>query len=110
MDYNQMNANSQGVDIAYRRKKNAEEMRHQVVSFALMIFFTIIAFVAVGSGFSGWFTVPFILVLAAVQVAFQLFYFMHMSHKGHEAPTLFMFSGIFFALVMVIAFMTIIWW
>ena len=28
----------------YRRKKNAEEMKHQVISFALMIFLTLIAF------------------------------------------------------------------
>ena len=57
-------------DIKYRRKKNAEEMRHQVITFALMIFLTLIAFVAVGyEGFSSWFTIPFILLLAGVQVA-----------------------------------------
>ncbi|WP_071395463.1 cytochrome c oxidase subunit IVB [Bacillus tuaregi] len=98
-------------DIKYRRKKNAEEMRHQVITFALMIFLTLIAFVAVGyDGFSNWFTIPFILLLAGVQVAYQLYYFMHMSHKGHEMPALFMFSGVFVAIITVIAFMTIIWW
>lgn len=110
MENNQMNTSNPKIDLDFRRKQNAEEMRHQVISFALMILFTIIAFVAVGAGFSAWFTVPFILVLAAVQVAFQLFYFMHMNHKGHEAPMLFMFSGIFFAIVMIIAYLTIIWW
>ncbi|WP_394232646.1 cytochrome c oxidase subunit IVB [Niallia oryzisoli] len=98
-------------DIKYRRKKNAEEMRHQVITFALMIFLTLIAFVAVGyEGFSSWFTIPFILLLAGVQVAYQLYYFMHMSHKGHEMPALFMFSGVFVAIITVIAFLTIIWW
>ncbi|MDQ0155879.1 cytochrome c oxidase subunit IVB [Robertmurraya andreesenii] len=110
MENNQMNTSNPKIDLDFRRKQNAEEMRHQVISFALMILFTIIAFVAVGAGFSAWFTVPFILVLAAVQVAFQLFYFMHMNHKGHEAPMLFMFSGVFFAIVMIIAYLTIIWW
>lgn len=110
MENNQMNTSNPKIDLDFRRKQNAEEMRHQVISFGLMILFTIIAFVAVGAGFSAWFTVPFILVLAAVQVAFQLFYFMHMNHKGHEAPMLFMFSGVFFAIVMIIAYLTIIWW
>ena len=99
------------VDIEYRRKKNAEEMRYQVVSFTLMIFLTLIAFAAVAiEGFTSWFTVPFIFLLAVIQVIFQLFYFMHMSHKGHEAPSLFLFSGLFVGLVTVMTFITIIWW
>ncbi|PLS06422.1 cytochrome c oxidase subunit IVB [Neobacillus cucumis] len=99
------------VDLEYRRKKSAEEMRYQVISFTLMIFLTLVAFAAVAvKGFTAWFTVPFILLLAVVQVVFQLFYFMHMSHKGHEAPKLFLFSGIFVALTAILAFTTIIWW
>ncbi|MDF1506720.1 cytochrome c oxidase subunit IVB [Robertmurraya sp. DFI.2.37] len=110
MENNQTNTGNATVDIAYRRKKNAEEMRHQVITFTLMIFLTIIAFVAVGAGMSGWFTVPFILLLAAVQVVFQLYYFMHMSHKGHEAPALFLYSGLLVGLITVLAFVTIVWW
>lgn len=107
----QLNSGNPKVDIEYRRKKSAEEMRLQVITFALTIFLTIVAFVAVGyEGFSAWFVVPFILVLAAVQVAFQLYYFMHMSHKGHEAPALFLYSGVFVAFITIIAFLTIIWW
>ncbi|WP_243357290.1 cytochrome c oxidase subunit IVB [Bacillus litorisediminis] len=99
------------VDLEYRRKKNAEDMKNQVVTFALMIVFTIIAFLAVIYGdFSGYFVVPFILLLALVQVAFQLYYFMHMSHKGHEAVTLFMYSGIFAAFITVLAILTVVWW
>ncbi|WP_071459321.1 cytochrome c oxidase subunit IVB [Bacillus massilinigeriensis] len=99
------------VDIAYRKKKNAEEMRHQVITFALMIFLTLVAFAAVGyADFSGWFVVPFILLLAIVQVIFQLYYFMHMSHKGHENPQLFLFTGVLVGAVTILAFMTVIWW
>jgi|SRR3954452_21243749 cytochrome c oxidase subunit IV len=99
------------VDLDYRRKKSAEEMRYQVISFALMIFLTLVAFASVAmKGTTQWFTVPFIVLLAAVQVVFQLFYFMHMSHKGHEAPTLFLFSGLFVGLTAILAFSTIIWW
>lgn len=107
----QTNFEHSKVDIAYRRKKSAEEMRHQVVSFTMMILFTVIAFVAVGyEGFTGWFTVPFILVLALVQVVFQLYYFMHMSHKGHEAPAMFLYSGVFIGFITILTFLTIIWW
>jgi cytochrome c oxidase subunit 4 len=107
----QLNSGNPRVDIEYRRKKNAEEMRYHIISFSMMIFLTFIAFAAVGfKGVSGSFTPPFILLLAVVQVIFQLFYFMHMNHKGHEAPTLFIFSGVFAAFVIVLAFTTIIWW
>jgi cytochrome c oxidase subunit 4 len=111
MANSQLNSGNPRVDIEYRRKRSIEEMRHQVVSFALMIFLTLIAFAAVAiKGFSAWFIVPFILLLAVVQVIFQLYYFMHMSHKGHEAPSLFLYSGLLVGLVTVLAFSTIIWW
>ncbi|WP_026692164.1 cytochrome c oxidase subunit IVB [Peribacillus kribbensis] len=98
------------IDLKYRRKKNAEEMRYQIISFALMIFLTLIAFGAVYyEGFSHWFVVPFIMLLAAIQVVFQLFYFMHMSHKGHETPALFLFSGLTVALITILTFLTITW-
>ena len=98
-------------DVHYRRKKNAEEMKHQVITFALMIFLTLASFTAVAyEGFSPWFTVPFIVLLALVQVGYQLYYFMHMSHKGHGMVALFMYSGIFVAFLTVLAFVTIIWW
>lgn len=107
----QTNSGNPRVDLEYRRKKNAEEMRHQVVSFALMIFLTLIAFGTVAiKGFTSWFTIPFIILLAFIQVIFQLYYFMHMKHKGHEAPTMFLYTGLAFGLIMVLAFMTIIWW
>ncbi|WP_053362047.1 cytochrome c oxidase subunit IVB [Bacillus sp. FJAT-27251] len=99
------------VDIDYRRRKNAEEMRYQVITFSLMIFLTLMAFAAVGFGdFSSWFIAPFIILLAVVQVIFQLYYFMHMSHKGHEAVQLFLYSGVLVAAVTILAFTTIIWW
>ena len=111
MTNEQFNSGTPRVDIEYRRKKNAEEMKHQVITFALMIFLTIVAFIAVAyKDFTGWFIVPFIFLLACVQVIFQLYYFMHMSHEGHEAPKLFMYSAIFIAFVTVLAYMTIIWW
>lgn len=108
---NQTNSGNPNVDLIYRRKKNAEEMKHHVISFALMIFLTLVAFLAVGyKEYTAWFIVPFIILLAVIQVIFQLFYFMHMNHKGHEAPKMFLFSGVFIAAITVLTFMTIIWW
>ena len=108
---NNHNSTNPKVDLAYRRKKNAEDMKHQVVTFAMMIFLTIVAFIAVGyDGIAEWFKIPFIITLAVIQVIFQLYYFMHMSHKGHETPALFLFSGVGVAGLTVLTFVTIIWW
>ncbi|MDQ0227043.1 cytochrome c oxidase subunit IVB [Metabacillus niabensis] len=108
---NNHNSTNPKVDLVYRRKKNAEEMKHQVITFGMMIFLTIVAFIAVGyDGIGEWFKVPFIITLAVIQVIFQLYYFMHMSHKGHEMSALFLFSGVFVAALTVLAFTTIIWW
>ena len=110
MENNHVTSNTPKVDIEYRRKKNAEDMKYQVISFALMIFLTLIAFLIVGyDGFSNWYKVPIILLLALVQVIFRLYYFMHMSHKGHEAPALFLYSGVLVAGITILAFMTIVW-
>jgi cytochrome c oxidase subunit IV len=110
MANHQLTSGNPRVDIEYRRKKNKEEMKHQVTSFSLMIFLTLIAFFAVGYGYSHWFIAPFIILLAVIQVIFQLYYFMHMSHKGHEAPSLFLYSGVMVGAVTLLAFSTIIWW
>ncbi|MCK1992604.1 cytochrome c oxidase subunit IVB [Peribacillus muralis] len=106
----QSNSANPNVDLKYRRKKNAEEMKHQVVTFVLMIFFTVISFVAVAmDDFSHWFIKPVILLLAVIQVVFQLYYFMHMKHKGHGTITLFLFSGLAVGLITILTFLTIVW-
>ncbi|MED0969317.1 cytochrome c oxidase subunit IVB [Bacillus paramycoides] len=103
--------NNPKIDLVYRKRKSAEEMKHQVITFALMIFLTFVAFAAVAypKTFSPIFSVPFILLLAVVQVVFQLYYFMHMSHKGHEAASFFLYSGLLIGLLTILAFMTIVW-
>ena len=98
------------VNYAYRRKKAKQEMRSQVTSFALMIFMTLIAFTMVMAGFDKYYVFPVLLALAALQVVLQLYYFMHMSHKGHEAPALFLYSGVFIAFITILTFLTIVWW
>ena len=97
-------------EFEYSRRKAANEMRGQVTTFALMIFLTLIAFTAVYADFSPNLVVPIILLLAVIQVVMQLFYFMHMSHKGHENAKLFLFSGVTVAFITVLTFLTIVWW
>lgn len=110
MENNHVNSTHPKVDVNYRRKKNAEDMKHQVISFSLMIFLTLLAFAAVGfDSFSKWFIIPIIVLLAVVQVIFQLYYFMHMSNKGHSMPALFLYSGLTVGAVTILAFATIVW-
>lgn len=106
-----MDSNTQS-KFEVRKEMNKEDMKQQIIVFALTIFLTILAFAAVlfADTINTWFIAPFILVLAIVQVMFQLFYFMHMSHKGHEAPALFIFSGILIATAIVAGLATIVWW
>lgn len=94
----------------YARRKRSKAMQMQVVTFAIMIFLTLIAFAAVASGMSAYFIGPVILLLAAVQVVLQLYYFMHMSEKGHEVGAFFLYSGALFGFTFVITFLTIVWW
>ena len=106
-----MNNHELKAQYEYRKRKSAEGMKNQFISFILMIFLTLVAFLAVGyDGFPRTFVIPIILLLACVQVIFQLYYFMHASEKGHGMVMLFMYSAIFVAFITVLCFMTIIWW
>ncbi|SOC35287.1 cytochrome C oxidase subunit IV family protein [Ureibacillus acetophenoni] len=97
----------------FDRRKNAVEMRKQVVNFAIMILFTFIAFAVVVADFSPYFIKPFILLLAAVQVVLQLYAFMHMGekHASHIGTiNTFVWVGAIIAFTVFLCFLTIIWW
>ncbi|MBH0229015.1 cytochrome c oxidase subunit IVB [Halobacillus yeomjeoni] len=94
----------------YQRKQHREEMKHQVLTFALMILFTFIAFGMVIMEVDTYFIIPTLIILAIVQVAFQLYYFMHMKNKGHDMPALMMYGGAAVALLTIITFTSLIWW
>lgn len=105
------NQSNSSQSIEFRKQRNKDDMKQQVIVFAMMIFFTMLSFSAVALDvITAQFTAPFILVLAIVQVMFQLYYFMHMSHKGHEAPAVFIFTGIIVTAITIAALMTIVWW
>lgn len=68
----------------YDRHHNAVHMRKQVINFAIMIFFTFIAFAVVAADFSKYLIMPFVLLLAGVQVVLQLYSFMHLEDKKNS--------------------------
>lgn len=104
------NTSSNKVD-TFQKRKNKEEMKGQLVTFALMIVFTLIAFgIVAGDLMPKMFVIPTILLLAIVQVGFQLYYFMHMKHAGHELPSIMMYGGIWAAILTVTALSVLIWW
>ena len=55
----------------------------------MMIFLTIIAFIAVIKCFADGILCRLFYYLAVIQVIFQLYYFMHMNQKGHKIPWFF---------------------
>lgn len=95
---------------SFQKEQNRVEMRKQIITFALMIFFTLIAFFAVMMGISSTFVIPLILILAVVQVGFQFYYFMHMKDKGHEIVSGMIFGGFLVAFLVIITFVAITWW
>jgi cytochrome c oxidase subunit 4 len=104
------NSSTQTESFEYRKLKNKEDMNSQLIAFALSIFLTVIAFLAIANDvIPATFSAPFILVLAVVQVIYQLYYFMHMKNKGHEIPSMFIWSGVIVAIITVAALMTLIW-
>ena len=98
------------------QRRAKKSMRDQVMMFSLMIFLTLVSFSMVVAyqadvaGFSKYFIIPMIMLFAAVQVGLQLYYFMHMSEKGHGTPQMFMYTGALFAFLVVLTFVTIVWW
>ncbi|UFU00906.1 cytochrome c oxidase subunit IVB [Radiobacillus kanasensis] len=105
-----MSENTNSTALNYRKKQRKEEMKQQVITFVLMIAFTIVAFGMVMAELSKYFVIPILIVLAIVQVGFQLYYFMHMSHKGHEMPALMIYGGMAVAFLTVLTLTVIVWW
>lgn len=96
---------------AYKRQKSKEEMQKQLISFSLMIGFTLIAFAIVATeSVSKIYLIPILFVMAIVQAAFQFYYFMHLKEKGHEMPALLIYGGIWCAFLTLSALLIITWW
>ncbi|MDI3256383.1 MAG: cytochrome C oxidase subunit IV family protein [Kyrpidia sp.] len=77
-------------------------VRTHVISFAIMIVLTVVAFVMVGAGMAPWIVVPVILALAVIQVGLQLYDFMHLNQRGHSFPAFFITSGALLGLIFIV--------
>ncbi|PWA13381.1 cytochrome B6 [Pueribacillus theae] len=86
------------------------EMKLQLISFAMMIILTIVAFAAVASdAITPAFKAIFVLIMAGIQFVFQVYVFMHMGQKNHEFPTLAIWTGFFVALLCIVGIAALIW-
>lgn len=104
------NTNANSVD-PFRKEQNKQEMKKQVISFGLMILFTLIAFAIVATdAVPKMFAIPIILIMAVVQVGFQFYYFMHLKDKDHEMPATMIYGGVWVTLLILATFLTITWW
>ncbi|MBM7598714.1 cytochrome c oxidase subunit 4 [Virgibacillus halotolerans] len=104
------NTNTNQID-PFQKQKNKEELKKHLISFALMIVFTVIAFVIVASeSMEKMFVIPLIIIMAVVQVGFQFYYFMHLKERGHEMPAVMIYGGVWCALLTLAALGVITWW
>ncbi|MDY0408075.1 cytochrome c oxidase subunit IVB [Virgibacillus soli] len=95
----------------FQKQKNKEEMKRHMISFALMIVATLIAFTIVATGvMDRMFAVFFLLTLATIQVAFQFIYFMHMKDKGHGLPIVMIVGGSWAAFLTIFGLVAAVWW
>lgn len=96
---------------AFQRKKNKEEMQKQLISFGLMIVFTLIAFAMVATGgISKIYVIPVLFIMAIIQAGFQFYYFMHMKEKDHEMPATLIYGGVWAAFLTLCGLVVITWW
>lgn len=79
-------------------------MKKIVVSFAMVLWMTFMAFISVTAHFPSTFIHPFIFLLCIVQVIFQLYYFMHLKDDHHEIPKFFLYSTMVVIFPMILAF------
>ncbi len=92
------------------KAERGRETQLQLISFALMIFLTLIAFGAVMADLMPhWAAGGFLIIMAIVQVYLQLYMFMHMNNKGNTWMKVMMGLGIFVALTIVATLRLLIW-
>lgn len=95
----------------YHKQNNKDEFKKHLVSFGLMILFTLVAFgVVITDIMDKMFVVPFIMLLAIVQVGFQFYYFMHLKEKGHGPAAVLLYGGFWAATLALAGLILSTWW
>ncbi|MBU9711251.1 cytochrome C oxidase subunit IV family protein [Evansella tamaricis] len=91
------------------KRKLAKELRTQLISFTFMIFLTTIAFISIASdAIPTGFAIPFILLLACIQVVLQLYVFMHLNERGNGWQNAMIWTGVLIAIPTVASLMLLL--
>jgi len=95
----------------YQKQENKDELKKHLVSFGLMILFTVVAFaVVIADIMDKTYAILFLIVLAIVQVAFQFYYFMHLKDKGHAPAAVLIYGGMWAAALALAGLGLSTWW
>src|SRR5699024_3988773 len=82
----------------YQKQENKDELKKNLVSFGLMILFTVVAFaVGISDIMDTSYAILFLIVLASVQAAFQFYYFTHLKDKDHAPAAVLTYGGMWAA-------------
>jgi cytochrome c oxidase subunit 4 len=91
-----------------KRRKGHEGPRNHLITFAISIVLTILAFAAVSiPGLNKGFVYSLLVLMAIMQVLVQLGFWMHLKDRGHFWPILAMIFGI---LVVIYAVVSAVYW
>jgi len=106
-----MEANQQqGLD-RVKRGRLHEGPKNHIVAFGISIFLTLLAFIAVANEtLDDTFIKIFIVLLAVIQAATQLAFWMHMKDRGHVFQIIFLSVGAFVAFTAFIMAIYWVWW
>ncbi|HLR01916.1 MAG TPA: cytochrome C oxidase subunit IV family protein [Virgibacillus sp.] len=95
----------------YQKQENKDELKKHLVSFGLMILFTVVAFaVVIADIMDKTYAILFLIVLAIVQVAFQFYYFMHLKDKDHAPAAVLIYGGMWAAALALAGLGLSTWW
>ncbi|CAM3474904.1 cytochrome C oxidase subunit IV family protein [Marinicrinis lubricantis] len=88
-----------------------EGPRNHLITYAISMVLTFIAFVAAANNaLSTSFIIFLLVVMAVVQVIVQLAYWMHMKDRGHFYPIIGISMGFVVALTAIAAGLYLMWW
>lgn len=98
-------------DVVHRSRVQ-EGPRNHLISFAISIALTALAFFAViyADVLETWFVVGFLIFLAFFQAVIQALFWMHMKDKGHVSQRIFLTGGVIVTITAVIMALFWCWW
>lgn len=103
--------NGQPADEKIKRGEVHEGPKNHLITFALSLLLTFIAFMATANpSLSTGFVMFLLAAMAFAQAVMQLAYWMHMKDKGHFYPKLFLSMGGIVAFLGFIAAVYWMWW